>query len=330
MRIIVSITGPVCYNLIFGYAPKLGFMCCVNGEEKARTKRMVGLFVVRIIGFFVFCLIGQLAVPDGAYAWGPGVHTWIAYKILADLEFVLPLIADTVRNFPLEYLYGSLSADFFVGKGYKPKNGHSHNWETGFKLIEEAKDDREAAYAYGFVSHLAADVVAHNYYVPNLVHHLSKWKRMGHLYWEAKADYHVGPLYTGIARDVLAMSHLGCDDLLKSAVGRGRNGLKTKRKIFTQTVKFTDYICASPPMAVVNKNSRYQVSPQYLDFMTHLSYRLVKNILIHPYSSPCLDHDPVGSRNLQLAGQHAILSRLFDLPRPHYQFAVDQELLEIR
>lgn len=291
---------------------------------------MLGLFTVKILGFFALYLTYQLVVPDGAYAWGPGVHTWIAYKILAELEFILPVIAETIRSFPLEYLYGSLAADFFVGKGHKPREGHSHNWETGLKLLEEAKDDQEAAYAYGFLSHLAADVVAHNYYVPNLVHHISKWKRMGHLYWEAKADYHVGPLYTKIARDILGMSHLGCDDLLKSAVGRGKNGLKTKRKIFTQSVKLTDFICGSPPMAVVNKNSRYRISPQYLDFMTLLSYRLVKDILNHPYSSSCLSHDPVGSRNLQRAGQHAILSRLFDLPRPDYQFMVDQELLEIR
>jgi hypothetical protein len=291
---------------------------------------MLGLFAVKIFAVLGFCIIYQLIAPDGAYAWGPGVHTWIAYKILGELHVILPVIGETIRSFPLEYLYGSLSADFFVGKGRKPKEGHSHNWETGLKLLEEAKDDQEAAYAYGFLSHLAADVVAHNYYVPNLVHQISKWRRMGHLYWEAKADYHVGPFYTRIARDILGMSHLGCDDLLKSAVGRGKNGLKTKRKIFTQSVKLTDFICTSQPMAMVNKTSRYRISPQYLDFMTHLSYRLVKDILNHPYSSSCLSHDPIGSRNLQLAGQHAILSRLLDLPRPDYRFMVDQELLQIR
>jgi len=292
--------------------------------------RMCAVFFLRTLVLCSFFLGLELVIVNGAYAWGPGIHTWIAYRMLGELGFILPVIGETIRSFPLEYLYGSLAADFFVGKGHKPKDGHSHNWETGSKLIDEAKDDQEAAYAYGFFSHLAADVVAHNYYVPNLVHRVSKWKRMGHLYWEAKADYFVGPLYTKIARDVLGMSHLGCDDLLKSAVGKGKNGLKTKRRIFTQSVKFSDFVCASQPMSVVNKNARYQVSQEYLDFMIHLSYRLVKDVLNHPYSSSCLSYDPIGSRNLQLAGQHAIFSRLFDLPRAEYDFMVDQELLEIQ
>ena len=55
--------------------------------------------------------------------------------------------------------------------------------------------------------------------------------------------------------------------------------------------------------------------------------RLARDILNHPYSSPCLSYDPIGSENLRLASQHAILSRVFDLPRPQYQFVVDDELL---
>ncbi|MGD2126537.1 MAG: zinc dependent phospholipase C family protein [Desulfobacteraceae bacterium] len=280
--------------------------------------------------FFLFItLLFQLIFTEGAWAWGPAVHTVIACRILEELGLVLPLIAQTVQTFPLEYLYGSLSADFFVGKGQRQKKGHSHNWETGFRLLDEAKDDQETAYAYGFFSHLAADVIAHNYFVPDLVHRISKWKRMGHLYWEAKADYHVGPMYTKIARDVLTMENLGCDALLKSAVRKGRNGLKTKKRIFTQTVKLTDYLCCSQPVAMVNKGSRYQLCPEYLVFMINLSYRLVKDILNHPFSSPSLSYDPIGSRNLQMASGNAILSRLFDIPQPKYQFIVDQELLRI-
>jgi hypothetical protein len=49
---------------------------------------MLGLFVMKILGFFGFCLIGQLLLPEGAHAWGPGVHTWVAYKVLAELEFI--------------------------------------------------------------------------------------------------------------------------------------------------------------------------------------------------------------------------------------------------
>jgi len=128
---------------------------------------------------------------------------------------------------------------------------------------------------------------------------------------------------------VLSTEQLGCDDLLKSAVGKGRNGLRAKRRLFTQTVKLSDFLCGSQPVSLVNRGARFQISPDYLSSMVGLSYRLVTDLLTHPESSPCLSYDPIGSENLKLAGQNAVLSRLFDIPRTNYLFRVDQELLEV-
>jgi hypothetical protein len=127
------------------------------------------MLIFKVIFFFCISVIVQLILAEGAWAWGAAVHTVMACRILDEVGQVLPFIARIIQLFPYEYIYGSLAADFFVGKGQKKKDGHSHNWETGFRLLEEASDDREAAYAYGFLSHLAADVVAHNYFVPNLI-----------------------------------------------------------------------------------------------------------------------------------------------------------------
>jgi len=227
----------------------------------------------------------QLVFSEDVWAWGPAIHTVIACRILDEVSQILPAISRIVQLFPLEYLYGSLAADFFVGKGEKKKDG--------------------------------------------LIHRASTWKRMGHLYWEAKADYFVGPVYMRIARDVLSMEQLGCDDLLKSAVQKSRNGLKARRHFFTQSVKVSDYLCSFQPMFQTNSRSRYRISPQYIAFMINLSYCLVRDFLCHPDSSPCLSYDPIGSQNLGLASQNTILSKLFRVPRPMCQFKVDQELLEI-
>ena len=287
------------------------------------------MFICKIIFFLIISLISQLIFTEYALAWGPAIHTVIACRILEEASQVFPVIGGIIRSFPLEYMYGSLAADFFIGKGTKRKNGHSHNWEAGFRFLAKAKDDRERSYAFGFFSHLAADVVAHNYFIPNLIHQASTWKRMGHLYWEARADFFVGPLYMQIARDVLNMEQLGCDNLLKSAVGKSRNGLKARRCLFTQTVKISNYLSCYQPMTLINRGSRYKISPEYMTSMIGLSYRLVKDFLTHPGSSPCVSYDPIGSRNLRLASRNAVLSKLFNSPRPIYQFNVDQELIEI-
>ena len=287
------------------------------------------MFLFKVVLFLIVSLILQLILTDGAWAWGPAVHTVIACTALDELSAISPMIAAIIRSFPLEYIYGTLAADFFVGKGKKKREGHPHTWETAFRFLEEAKGDREAAYGYGFFSHLAADVVAHNYFVPNLIHSVSTWKRMGHIYWEVKADQFVDPVYMRVARDVLSMEELGCDDLLKSAVRTSRNGLKTRKHLFTQSVKLSDFLSCSQPVGIVNRSSRYQISQEYLIFMINLAYRLVKDFLTHPGSSPCLSYDPIGSRNIRLASRNGILSKLFNIPRPMYRFSVDQELLEL-
>ena len=287
------------------------------------------MFLVKILFFLIVSLLYQLILTEGAWAWGPAVHTVIGCTILDQLSYILPPVARVIQLFPLEYLYGSLSADFFVGKGQKHKDGHSHNWDTGFRFFEGAGDDRETAYAYGFLSHLAADVVAHNYYVPKLIHSVSTWKRVGHIYVEAKADQSVDPVYTRIARDLLTREELGCDELLRSAVRTSRNGLKTRKHLFTQSVKLSDFLNGSQPLGPVRKGTRYQISPKYLNSMINLAYRLVRDFLTNTESSPCLSYDPIGSRNLRLATRNGIFSKLFNLPRPMHLFDVDQELLKL-
>ena len=80
-------------------------------------------------------LIVQLMWVKSALAWGPGVHTVTALSVLDDVQLLLPFVARTLTSFPLQYLYGCLSADFFIGKTKKAKTRHLHNWEGGFTLL---------------------------------------------------------------------------------------------------------------------------------------------------------------------------------------------------
>jgi hypothetical protein len=287
------------------------------------------MLLSKILGFLCALVLWDLFFANGAWAWGPAIHTAVGLRIIDEIACLLPAVAKVIRAYPLQFLYGNLAADFFVGKGQKKKKGHSHNWETGFRFFERTANDSEAAYGYGFFSHLAADVVAHNYFVPELIHAASTWKRTGHIYWEAKADQSLGSYYTRTARNLLSMKELGCDHLLRSAVKTSRNGFKTRKHLFTQTVRLSDFLSYSQSLGLVNVGFRYQISEEYLAFMINLSYRLVKDFLTRPGSSPCLSYDPIGTENLRLASSNGIFSKLFNTPRPVYQFTVDQELLKL-
>ena len=287
------------------------------------------MFFVKILVILFIITLKELIFSDGALAWGPAVHTVISCNILESCSFILPAIASVIQSFPNEYIYGAISADFFIGKGQKKKKGHSHNWETGFRLLEDAENNKEEAYAYGFLSHLAADVVAHNYFVPDLIHRVSGWKKIGHIYSEAIADKFVEPVYKKIVREVLSMDHLDYDKQLRSSEVRNGYGLRAKKHLFTQSVKISDYIYCLPVLSDREKSLPYDIEDEHMSFMIELSFRLVKDLLLYPYSSACLSHDPIGSDNLRLAGRNGIFSKLSNNRQPSFQFPIAQELLEL-
>jgi hypothetical protein len=287
---------------------------------------------MKLIFCVIFAILVDFFFACTVFAWGAGVHTMTALSSLGAISQLLPEISKTLSAYPIQYLYGCLAADFFIGKGKKTRkktSDHPHNWEGGLQFLSEASDEEEAAYAYGFLSHLAADVVAHNFFIPNLINAYHAKGRMGHLSWEIKADYLVGPGYTKIAIDVLSMDHMVCDDLLNQLAGRKTNGFRTKKHLYKQSVKFSDYLYATHPVLFTGKVLRRQNFHDYLSFMVSLSCRLVKDFLTNPASSPCLLHDPLGIRNLQLAGERSFFPRPFAQRRSSRRFQVDKDLLDL-
>ena len=169
---------------------------------------------------------------------------------------------------------------------------------------------------------------AHNYFIPNLISSHPAKRGVGHLYWEMKSDYLVGPGYIKIARDVLNMDHQGCDALLRMIMGKKRSGLKTKKRIFTQSEKLSDYMCGARNTFLSAGTVPQQSFLSYLAFMVEFSCRLVKDFLKKPESSPCLIHDPSGRKNLRLARRRVLLPRWIKPHRKAHWFNIADELLK--
>jgi hypothetical protein len=271
--------------------------------------------ILKLFMFSLITIVYQIFSPGDALAWGAGVHVVTALSSLNDAALLLPSIARVVSAYPAEYLYGCLTADFFIGKSKKKKASHPHNWEGGFRLLAEAGEENEAAYAYGFLSHLAADVVAHNFFIPNLILDCPPWRRKGHLYWELRADYTVGPVYVKIARDILRMDHRECDYLLKVITGKEKNKVKAKKRLYTQSVRFYDYLYTAHDPLFGRAGNKQHFFNEYLTLMVSLSCNLVKDFLAHPDSARCISHDPMGKENLLLAKRRGILSRALNARR---------------
>ena len=284
---------------------------------------------MKLIFILFISIIVDIMWANVAFAWGPAIHMVTALSVLDNVDFILPSIAGVISSLPLEYLYGCLAADFFIGKSRRRGGSHLHNWEGGFRFLDEANDDREAAYAYGFLSHLAADVVAHNFFIPNIIRAYPTGSRVGHVLCEAKADYLVGPNYIRIARDVLDMDHHRCDKILKFMGGKRTNGLMAKKRLFTQSVRASDYIYAAHHTFFAGKMIPQRIFDAHLVYMVDLSCRLVRDFLNNPESSLCLSYDPIGKQSLSLAKRKRSLAKTYGSRRKFRGFTVDRQLLEL-
>lgn len=287
------------------------------------------MWYLKVSLFLIVLALFGLFFPEGAFAWGPAVHTAIAVHTLKDATLLLPPLAQIIAAYPLEYAYGCLSADFFLGKGRKGAVEGPHHWKGGFRFLEQARSDQERAYALGFLSHLAADVIAHNFFIPNLVSLYPGRGRLIHIYWELRSDQLIGSEYTRMAKGILAMDHRPCDELLKAISGKHRKGLGAKKRVYTHTVKASDYLNSTRDFLFDIREFRDRPFDRYLASMLQISFRLTRDFLHHPFSSPCLQYDPVGVINIALANKTRMIPRLFARSSAIPRFPVSQELLRV-
>ncbi len=107
-----------------------------------------------------------LVLPEQAHAWTPGTHIYLGESVLANLPYLPAAVADLLRAYPFDFLYGNIAADSSIAKHYAPLGRHCHYWHVGQEIHDLAATDALRAFGLGYLSHLAADTVAHNYFVP--------------------------------------------------------------------------------------------------------------------------------------------------------------------
>ncbi len=156
-----------------------------------------------------------LLFPSDAQAWGPLAHLNFSAQALANVGSVQPALRGVLQEFGNEFLYGSLAADIVVGKNMARFLYHCHNWRVGFNVFKHAKPGGEQAFALGFLSHLAADTVAHNYFVPFKTVASYHKTSTRHAYWELRYDQRMDKDLSRVARLVTTRAIRNHDDYLE-------------------------------------------------------------------------------------------------------------------
>jgi hypothetical protein len=243
--------------------------------------------------------LGILLVPEPAWAWGPGMHILVGTELLAALGLFPPAIADLLRRYPYDFLYGCIAADITFGKKYAPVDRHCHHWHVGEELYEAADSDATRACAIGYLTHLAGDTIAHNYFLPRKLVTSANTQAIGHSYWEHRMDIHLGQAYLRAAFHLITdfdQSHN--DRLMDRVLDRAVFSFQTNRRIFRGMIRLADHTTWQAMFDRVLDYSRWDVDDSEMAIWIRNTFDFAADYLINRKNSPTGFLDPTGDRAL--------------------------------
>jgi hypothetical protein len=149
-----------------------------------------------------------LFAPDAA-AWGLQTHLFFAQWVLVAMPLADPELRAAVRRLPGLVLAGACLPDLaLAGKALgTPAFRRSHLWATLRRIASAPRDDADRALAVGYASHLVADVVAHNDFVPEHEARIARLPHVTHALAEWAMDRHIEGRVSVAAAAVLQAEH---------------------------------------------------------------------------------------------------------------------------
>jgi hypothetical protein len=220
-----------------------------------------------------------VAVPDTLLAWTPGTHIYLAQNVLASAHLLPPTVADLIRAFPYDFLYGNIAADSTIAKNFAPVSRHCHHWHVGQEIHDLAPTDALRAFGLGYLSHLAADTVAHNYFVPRQLAVTHSRSGLGHAYWESRFETHLGTGYAHRARDVIQLDHAPADAHLDQIISPTIFSVRTNRRLFRGMVHLIETRSWQRAFRMAREHSRWGLPEEDVEQHMALSYEFVMEML---------------------------------------------------
>jgi hypothetical protein len=256
----------------------------------------------------VLLLVGLAAVfvlawPNDALAWGPVTHLVHGSQVLDSLSILTPALQEILREHRLPYLYGCVAADIVQAKKYtRSLYTHCHCWPVGWQIAEAAEGERQQAFAYGYLSHLAGDVYSHTHFVPIQLVVSYQARTLRHVYWEARFDAAQARDRFRLLRSVFEHRYPDCDRLVERVVERTLFSFRTNKRIFNSVMALQRLDQWQAMIRHLSQRSRYPLPATEIDRFNELCIGAIRDLLGRGKRSACQHADPTGRDALARAG----------------------------
>lgn len=252
----------------------------------------------RVAAVLLMMVIAGVVLPDTLHAWTPATHIYLGQSVLENLTLLSTPVADLLRAFPFDFLYGNIAADSSIAKNYAPVSRHCHHWHVGQEIHDHAGSDALRAFGLGYLSHLSADAVAHNYFVPRQLALTSSTPSVGHAYWESRFEAHLGDSYAKQAKAIITMDHSSADGLLDQIISPTIFSVRTNRRLFRGMVHLTETQGWQTAFRVAREQSRWDLQDDHVEDHMAWSFDLIVDMLTDQ-NLMARQLDPSGNQSLR-------------------------------
>jgi hypothetical protein len=248
------------------------------------------------ITFSAFLII--LGIPSIALAWGPATHLELGTSLLSALPLLPPAVRSLLKRYPDDFLYGNISADIVVAKNMTEELKHCHNWSFGFKLLKLADSDSKRSFAYGYLSHLAADTVAHNNFIPEMMVRSFSSRIHRHIYWEMRFDTLADKDVWHLPKRMEKKVHRDNDLLLSKTLEGTLLSFPTNKTIFQGVINLHRIKHWHKMLSLLSSRSKWALHNKDKERFFARTKEAMIDLLQNEKKAHCIKHDPKGKENL--------------------------------
>jgi len=239
--------------------------------------------------------------PDAAWAWTPGTHVFLGEAVLRHLHLLPAGVAALLRQYPYDFLYGSIAADTSMAKKYADAGRHCHAWHVGLEIRDTARSDSLRAFGLGYLSHLAADVVAHNFFVPLQLAGTASTAAIGHSYWESRFETLLPLGVAHRARELILLDHDRADEHLDRILSPTLFSTGTNRRLFRGMVRAADNENWQRVFQLLLERSRWDLTASSVEAHIIRSFDYIVDFLRRDEGAEPFQLDPAGDQPLREA-----------------------------